>query len=395
MERWQRFTIAILAVVVGGFGLFTLGFALGQDDATREPGAATSSQVDAARLIQEAFDEIMSLSVEAPEASDIARAAIKAMIRSLRQAEDPYALFYSPKGYRDFQEFATGRFSGIGVWLKPKDGELEIVSVLPGTPADGSGLEPGDRIETVDGKDVDTERIDVAVAAIKGPEGSKVRLVVRRDGRELRFTIERAEIDLPNLRAEMTDEGLGHLRLFGFGRRAGDQLRDEVEALLDDGAKGMILDLRDNGGGLFAEAVNVASVFIEDGEIVTYRDGSRDDVVYEAEGDAFADVPLVVLVNEGTASASEIVAGALQSRGRGIVIGTRTFGKGTVQEVVPLSDASALKVTTAAYLTPGGHDIDGRGIRPDIKVADGPRKQFRRAVMVLQGLVASIRGAAG
>jgi carboxyl-terminal processing protease len=167
-----------------------------------------------------------------------------------------------------------------------------------------------------------------------------------------------------------------------------------VRDLVDRGAKGMILDLRDNGGGLFSEAVDVAGVFIEDGDVVVYRERSKDDVVYEAEGDAFEDIPTVVLVNEGTASASEIVAGALQDSGRAIVVGTTTYGKGSVQQIVPLADSSAMKLTTAAYLTPTGRDIDGQGIEPDVEV-DAPYGQRARAVEILQGIVLSTTDSQG
>jgi carboxyl-terminal processing protease len=210
----------------------------------------------------------------------------------------------------------------------------------------------------------------------------------------LDFSLTRADIELPNLQARMTADGFGYIRLLGFARGAGEQVRGEVEHLVDGGAKGVILDLRDNGGGLFSEAVDVASVFIEDGDVVIYKERSNDDVVYEAEGDAFEDIPTVVLVNEGTASASEIVAGALQDSERAIVVGTTTYGKGSVQQIVPLADSSALKLTTAAYLTPSGRNIDGQGIEPDVEV-DAAYGQRARAVEILQGVVLSTTDSQG
>lgn len=394
MERWQRYLIVSLALAVGAMGVFAAGLALGRDDGTRRV-QTVGGDVDGSRLIQEAFDEIMSSSVDPPDQGSLARAAIKAMIKALRDDEDPYALYYSPKGYRSFQEYTSGKFSGIGVWLKDKDGSLEIVSVLPGTPAKSSGLQRGDLILEVQGTAVNPQRIDDAVGMIKGPAGSKVTLLVDRAGDERTFEITRAEIELPNVRASVTEDELGHIRLLSFGRRAGAQVRREVTTMLDRGVKGIVLDLRDNGGGLFSEAIEVASVFIEDGKIVTYRDGQNDDVPYEATGDAFEDVPLVVLVNEGTASSSEIVAGALQDRERAVVIGTETYGKGSVQEVVPLADASAVKVTTAAYLTPNGKNLDGKGIEPDIEIESNAREQLLRAVEVLNGLILSTSGEHG
>jgi carboxyl-terminal processing protease len=176
---------------------------------------------------------------------------------------------------------------------------------------------------------------------------------------------------------------LGYVRLFSFAKRAGEQVRSAVEKLQSRGARGIILDLRDNGGGLFDEGIKVASVFMEDGDVVTYREPGSDDVTYEAEGDAIEDIPLIVLVNEGTASASEIVSGALQDSGRSELVGTTTYGKGSVQQVIPLPDSSALKFTTAAYLTPSGRNINGTGIDPDIKVKDA-NAQLAAAARALQ-----------
>jgi carboxyl-terminal processing protease len=266
--------------------------------------------------------------------------------------------------------------------------------VLPGTPAQDAGLKAGDLITTIDGKSVDGMTSDEAVGHIKGPAGTDVTVGVERDGETLEFTITRESIELPNLRAHTTNEGFGYIRLFGFARGAGSQLRKRVDDMVDSGVEGIVLDMRDNGGGLFDEGVEVASVFIESGDVVIYREQNSDDVVYEAEGEAFEDIPLVVLVNERTASASEIVAGALQDNERGVVVGTTTYGKGSVQQVVPLIDSSALKLTTAAYLTPQGTNIDGRGIEPDVQVS-GSTAQRTRAIEILRGITLSSNDSQG
>jgi carboxyl-terminal processing protease len=210
----------------------------------------------------------------------------------------------------------------------------------------------------------------------------------------LSFEVTRRSIELPNLIARVTPDRIGYIRLLRFARGAGSELRSEVAQLTHEGVDGLVLDLRDNGGGLFSEGIDVASVFIDDGKIVTYRSRSEDDRVYSAEGRAFADLPLVVLVNEGTASASEIVAGALQDSDRAILVGERTYGKGSVQEIFPLSDASALKLTTGAYFTPRGRNITGRGLDPDVQV-DSRGAQRQRAVEILKGIVLSTSGAQG
>lgn len=393
MDPWQKTTIIVLSALTVVFAAFSAGVTVGSN----RDGAMdlTGEDADTIGSVQDAYNKILSEAVEPPSEKALVRGAIKGMVEVLKRNDDPYALFYTPRGYRSFQELTTGKFSGIGVWLKQKGPDLEIVSVLPDTPAQAGGLRRGDIIRDIDGEPVDKLTSDDAVALIKGPEGTEVDLLIERGGTDMDFTLTRAEIELPNLISKRLDGDLGYVRLFGFARGAGDQVHEEIEAMIDDGIKGVVLDLRDNGGGLFQEAVGVASTFIEDGEIVTYRERSEEDLVYEAEGDAFEDLPLVVLVNEGTASASEIVAGALQDRERAMVIGTTTYGKGSVQEVVPLTDSSALKLTIAAYLTPDGSDINGEGIVPDVEVDDVSSVQKARAVEILKGIVISTTGAQG
>jgi carboxyl-terminal processing protease len=394
--------LALMFVATG----FAAGFFVADDD---DPGVRVGRDGDGVRItidgkiqdghgpevLGEALEQILSQSVNPPAEDALVRGAIRGMVKVLKkQSDDPYALFYTPKAYEDFQELTTGRFSGIGVWVEPDRKQFVIVSVLPGTPARAAGLQAGDVITTIDGRSVKGMTPDQAVGRIKGPAGTDVVVGVERGGEALEFTITRASIELPNLRAYTTNDGFGYIRLFGFARGAGKQLRSRVDDLVDSGVEGIVLDMRDNGGGLFDEGVEVASVFIESGDVVIYREQNSDDVVYEAEGEAFEDIPLVVLVNERTASASEIVAGALQDNERGIVVGTTTYGKGSVQQVVPLIDSSALKLTTAAYLTPEGTNIDGRGIEPDVEVS-GASAQRTRAIEILRGITLSSNDSQG
>ena len=398
MPRSQTLLFAVLAAVAVALvsfagGLLAGGLNDGETDRLARPGRIAEGE--GSEVIADALEQIRSTAVDPPTEQALVRGALRGIVKVLKKSDDPYALFYSPQGYRNFQELTTGKFSGIGVWVRPRSGRLEVVSVLPQTPARRAGLERGDVITRIDELPVSGMSPDEAVARIKGREGTSVDLTVDRGGDTLSYTITRASIDLPNLKAGFTPERFGYVRLFGFARHAGDQLRAQVRRFVQAGAKGMILDLRDNGGGLFSEGVDVASVFIENGEVVVYREKDSEDVVYEAEGDAFQDVPLVVLVNSGTASASEIVAGALQDRGRAIIVGTRTYGKGSVQEIVPLLDSSALKLTTATYLTPSGHDINGSGIEPDVVVDASASIQRSRAIEILNGIVLSTTGAQG
>ena len=393
MDRWQKIAVAVLCTLVVALGSFSFGFSLGRPGTSVPLFGSDSGNGD--EVIAHARDKIRSSAVDPPSDKVLTRAAVKGMVSELKKSQDPYAAFYSPLGYRAFQEYTSGRFSGIGVWLNERGGKLEIVSVLPRTPALKAGLRRGDVIRRVDGESVSVMSTDEAVGRIKGPSGSTVELAVLRRGRLLELSLTRRSIDLPNLVAHLQESGLGYIRLYGFARGAGHQLRDRVQRLTSTGAEGVILDLRDNGGGLFSEAIDVASVFIENGDIVTYKEGSDVETVYEAEGQAYEELPLVVLVNEGTASASEIVAGALQDRKRAILVGSTTYGKGSVQNVFPLPDASALKITTGAYLTPGGRDINGEGIEPDVEIAGGAGLQKRRAAEILEGIVLSTTGAQG
>ncbi|MDQ4064816.1 MAG: PDZ domain-containing protein, partial [Actinomycetota bacterium] len=236
MDRSLRVALGFVAAVTVAFAAFSIGYTLGSGDGDIVP---FGRQDDELGLVEDAYDKIRSTAVDPPAEDELARGAIEGMVDVLKEGDDPYAFFYTPSGYRSFQELTTGRFSGIGVWLKQKRGDLEIVSVLPATPALRSGLQRGDVIRTIDGAPVVDMTSDDAVARIKGPEGTEVSLGVVRDGESLNFTIERAEIELPNLLARIIDEDLGYLRLFGFARGAGEQLRDELDGLVDDGAKGI------------------------------------------------------------------------------------------------------------------------------------------------------------
>lgn len=396
MNGWQKPLIGAMAAAVAASALFAAGFWVGTGRHSDVPLIdGGSGDVDGGTLVNEAYERIMGSAVEPPDAGKLAAGAIKGMVKVLKSAGDPYALFYGKTSFQSFQELSTGRFSGIGVWLDVNDGQLSVLSVLPESPALEAGVKPGDVIEEIDGKPVGKMTVDEAVAGIKGPEGTEVELTISRDEKTLHFTIERASIEFPNLRSQLTKGDIGYVQLVGFARGAGRQLRDEIDNLLEKGADGIVLDLRDNGGGLFSEAIDVASVFIESGPITTYR-SPDDEVTYDAKGDAFEDLPLVVLVNERSASASEIVAGAFQDRERAILVGETTFGKGSVQEVIPLSDASALKLTTAQYLTPDGNDINGDGIEPDVEVSsDDPAVQRSRAIEILKGIVLSETGRRG
>ncbi|MDQ3987044.1 MAG: S41 family peptidase [Actinomycetota bacterium] len=386
MDRGLKILVGVLVALVVTLAAFAAGLALGREG----PGglALFGSSETSLDPIEDAYDTIRSESLDPPTEEELTEGAIRGMLEVLKKKDD-YALFYDREGFQSFRELARGSFSGIGIYLDQDEKRLAVLSVLPSTPAKEAGLKPGDVIFSIDSHPVSEMTPDEAIARIKGPEGTQVSLTVLRSGKRLKFSITRAEIDLPNLTGRVTQDDIGYIELFGFANGAGEDLREEVDRLRERGVSGIVLDLRDNGGGLFSEAVLVASVFIENGEIVTYRERSSAERVYDATGDAFQDIPLVVVVNERTASASEIVAGALQDRDRAEIVGTTTFGKGAVQEVLQLDDSSALKITIGTYVSPSGRPIEGQGIEPDVVVDSGYRAQRRRALALVENLVNS------
>jgi carboxyl-terminal processing protease len=306
--------------------------------------------------------------------------------RSLESAvsslDDRFSHYFPPRDYDDFQEATEGRFEGVGMTVEEIERGLRVLTVYEGSPADRGGLRPGDVITHVDGRSIAGTSSEESTTRIKGPAGTSVRITVRSGGKERELTLERAEVEIPVVEAEMRKSGdrqIAHVRLAGFTSGAHGEVGTAVRRLLKQGADGVVLDLRDNGGGLLNEAVMVSSIFIPDGEIVTTKGRSRPEQVYEATGNAIdSDVPVVVLVNDRSASASEIVTGALQDRDRATVVGTRTFGKGVFQEIEPLTNGGALDITVGEYFLPSGRNLGGggvsrgAGVEPDVHAEDDP-----------------------
>lgn len=263
------------------------------------------------------------------------------------------------------------------------------MTVFEGSPAAEAEMEVGERITSVDGTPVEGEPLDVVVDRIKGEEGTEVTLGLTGGAAgDREVTIERRSIELPNLTSELLDGGVGYVGLLQFTDGIGDEVRSAVTDLRDEGATSIVLDLRGNPGGLLQEAVDVAGVFVEDGAVVSVVERGQAAEEVEATGDAFAELPLAVLVDGGSASASEIVAAAVQDLDRGPIVGETTFGKGTVQTIRPLTDGSGMKFTTAEYLTPSGGSIEGTGVVPDREVAERDA-QLDAAVELLSAAVAA------
>jgi carboxyl-terminal processing protease len=318
--------------------------------------------------------------------------------RAVGSLDDRFSHYFAPRDYDDFQEATEGRFEGVGMTVEEVDRGLRVLTVYEGSPADRGGLKAGDVITHVDGKSIAGSSSEQSTTRIKGPAGTSVKLTVRADGKAREVTLKRAEVEIPVVKAEMrrvNGRKIAHVRLAGFTSGAHGEVGDAVRRLLKEGADGVVLDLRDNGGGLLNEAVMVSSIFIPDGKIVSTKGRSRPTQVYEATGNAIdGDVPVVVLVNDRSASASEIVTGALQDRDRATVVGTRTFGKGVFQEIEPLSNGGALDITVGEYFLPSGRNLGGEGVSrgagvsPDVHAEDDPETPRDEA------LVAALREAA-
>ncbi|MGJ3246970.1 MAG: carboxyl-terminal processing protease CtpC [Elainellaceae cyanobacterium] len=300
---------------------------------------------------------------------DEAYVAIREM---LEQLDDPYTRFMDPQEFRNMQIDTSGELTGVGIQISQDEetDELIVVSPIEDTPAFEAGMLARDVIVEIDGESTAGMDINDAVNRIRGPVGSTVTLTVRRDGEQLDFAIERARIEIHpvrySLRAEDSQGGIGYIRLTQFSANAAEEMQEAIRELEKDNVDGYILDLRSNPGGLLYSSIDIARMWLEDGTIVSTVDRQGVTDRERANGRSLTDKPLVVLVDGGSASASEILSGALQDNERAILVGTQTFGKGLVQSVRPLGDGSGLAITVAKYLTPSGRDINQEGIVPDI-----------------------------
>jgi carboxyl-terminal processing protease len=337
------------------------------------------------RLYDEALDMIAENYYREVDKDKLVDEGLTAGIESL---DDRFSAYFDPKAYQEFQEATDGAFEGVGMNVAEVERGLKVLTVFEDSPAERGGIRSGDVITAVDGRSLAGKTSEQATALIKGPSGTEVTLSVvsgKRPPRDVR--LERARVDVPVVDAEMEQSGgrrIAHVRLAGFTSGAHGELRRAIDGLLAKDAQGVVLDLRNNGGGLLNEAVLVSSIFIDDGTIVSTDGRARPKRVFEARGDAIdGKIPVVVLVNGESASASEIVTGALQDRDRAEVVGTRTFGKGVFQEVRGLSNGGALDITVGEYFTPSGRNLggggvkQGAGIEPDVKAEDDAKTANR------------------
>ena len=302
-------------------------------------------------------------------------ASLKGIVESL---DDPYSHYLTPREAKQFNDSVRGEFEGVGMNVEQDKRGLKVLRVFDGSPAERARIRRGDFILGVNGRSIAGVNSEVATSRIKGPAGTSVMLRVFTPGqdRDRTVKVDRERIEIPVARGRVVERDghtVGTVELLSFSSGAHGLLRREIDRLLRDGAEAIVLDLRGNGGGLLSEAVLVSSIFIEDGKIVSVRGRHRPERSQNAEGDAIDEkIPVVTLVDGGSASASEIVTGALRDRKRAKVVGTRTFGKGLVQEVEQLSNGGVLDLTVANYYLPGGETISAKGIKPQVRAVDDP-----------------------
>jgi carboxyl-terminal processing protease len=338
-------------------------------------GVKPATAAQAGGLERQIIQELQAHYYKAVNVDQLSQAGIAGLLHSLH---DPWTVYMTPQESQTLQEETQGSYSGVGAALEKKDGKLLITRVFDGSPAQQAGIKAGDAIVAVDGQPTKGVSLEVDVGRIKGKEGTQVKLQVRLQtgGRVRDLTITRREIAIPETRMHMYRAGgekVGYVQLFEFANGVGSTVHKDIAQLQSQGAQWIILDLRYNGGGLLSEGINVASDFIGSGVVVSTKGLHSPLETFDVDRGLATSLPAVVLVNGFTASASEIVTGALQDHHRATVIGQRTFGKGLVQIVVPLPGGANLKVTTAVYYTPDGRDINKKGIEPQVVVRDNPK----------------------
>ncbi|MEA1607136.1 S41 family peptidase [Pseudomonas spirodelae] len=351
---------------------------LGSTAAVAAPATAPATANDSAplpldelRTFAEVMDRIKSAYVEPVSDKTLLENAIKGMLSNL----DPHSAYLEPEAFRDLQESTSGEFGGLGIELGSEDGFLKVVSPIDDTPASAAGIQPGDLIVKINGQPTKGLSLMEAVEKMRGKAGTDIELTLLREGgKPFDVELTRAVIKVKSVKSQLLDDGYGYIRITQFQVNSGEEVGKALAKLRKDNGKklrGLVLDLRNNPGGVLQAAVEVTDHFLKKGLIV-YTEGriANSELRFNADpADASEGVPLVVLINGGSASASEIVAGALQDHKRAVLMGTDSFGKGSVQTVLPLNNDRALKLTTALYFTPNGRSIQAQGIIPDIEVA--------------------------
>ncbi len=357
IKNHKIFTLIVIFSLVFGISL------------TSKVLATQSNAYEKLKILSEVLYLIQTNYVEEVNTQDLIYGAINGMLKVL----DPHSSFMPPDVYQEMQVETKGSFGGLGIQIAIKDNQLTVIAPIEDTPAYRAGIEAGDKIVKIEDKPTKDMTLMDAVKMLRGPKGTKVTITIMREGFEKPkdFVLTRDVIEIKSVSWKVLEGNIGYIRIKQFQENTADELETALDKLEEAGIKAMILDLRNDPGGLLNAAVDVADKFLEKGKLIVYTKGraKNQDMRFVArQGATHPYHPLVVLVNHGSASASEIVAGAIQDHGRGLIVGTKTFGKGSVQSVVPLSDNSGLRLTTAKYYTPNGRTIHEKGIIPDVIV---------------------------
>jgi carboxyl-terminal processing protease len=365
-------TRAILVLVVGTVMGLSLSFSGGLLASRQQPVPA-DADLDRARVLAEVMARVKRDYVDSVDDAVLLENAIRGMVGDL----DPHSQFLDADEYRDIRISTSGSYTGIGIEVGEVDGQVRIITPIAGSPAARSGLRSGDLIVAIDGVAIEPDRLHETISRMRGRAGTPLSVTVQRDGENVIYELRREIIRVASVHQEMFENGHGYVRLNQFSETTARELSRAVDALQDSKGgmlDGLVLDLRNNPGGVLDAAVDVADLFLDAGVIVSAQGRTADSRFRRSahRGDILDGAELVVLVNHGSASASEIVAGALQDHGRAVIVGTRTFGKGLVQTVMPLSEGRAIKLTTSRYYTPSGDSIHETGITPDVYVEDTP-----------------------
>lgn len=365
--RCSRLISAITASLLLGWVLTDVPMATAQT-----AQSASELPLEELRRFTEVYERVQRDYVESIDDETLIRNAIRGMLEGL----DPHSAYLDAAEYEQLQEGTRGQFGGLGIEVGMEDGFVKVIAPIDGTPADAAGIQPGDLIMRIDGRSVRGLDLQQAVERMRGEPGTEIQLGILRDDQDspIDVTLERAVIQVDSVRSQLLEPGFGYLRISQFQSRTGDDLLSEIAAWQDEHGPmdGMVLDLRNNPGGVLDAAVEVADAFLSNGAIVsTNGRAERAESRFTATpNDALNGAPLVVLVNAGSASAAEIVAGALQDHRRAVIMGEQTFGKGSVQSILALRNGSAVKLTTARYYTPDGRSIQAEGIVPDVEIAN-------------------------
>lgn len=374
MDKSLRIAVIVVVVLSLTLAAFIGGVAF---DRQRSGvlGSLEISQPD--QTVGGKVDEVEELlagqALKTPSETSMTAGAIQGLLDA---TGDQYATYFDKKHFEYFNDQSAGEFGGIGVTIGQKDGTAYVVSVMPDTPADKAGMQRDDVFVAIDGVKRDRWDSDEVVKRVRGEEGTNVKLQMRRAEQIKDFTVTRARINLPNTASQMIGKDVGYIRLYSFNQKSTGDIKSAIEKLADKGAKGFVIDVRDNPGGLLDQAVDVASLFIPDGVIVRVDERGKPEKQHRATGRVATEAPVVLLVNGDSASASEILAGALQDYGRATLVGETTFGKGSVQTVEQLSFGGGVKFTIAHYLTPKSRVIDGKGVTPDVVVKMDAKEQY-------------------